>query len=217
MHDWFDSRVAALGPVEFPTFGSTRIMMMPVILGDLGSLPDDLARWRPLFGRLCDLAPFNQGTAYLTIDERVVPAGATHRRPGIHVDGIGEDGSAGAYGGGGGYGKSGMLLAASHLGCRAWEQRFDGAPGPDGDCASLAAQCRADAERPLTASVAFWCGPLTVHEALPMASETARQFARLSGPSDAPWHEGYTANPLGIPPTGRIAPRRPEHFMRGMS
>jgi hypothetical protein len=65
--------------------------------------------------------------------------------------------------------------------------------------------------------VAYWCGPLTVHEALPMRQETARQFVRLSGPSDAPWHEGYTVNPLGIRPTGPIAPRRPDRYMRGMS
>ncbi len=54
----------------------------------------------------------------------------------------------------------------------------------------------------------YHCGPLTVHESLPVWQTVPRQFIRISMPSDAPWYEGYTENPLGIKPTGPIHPRR---------
>ncbi len=55
----------------------------------------------------------------------------------------------------------------------------------------------------------YWCSPLCVHESLMTRHPAARQFVRVSMPSDAPWHEGYTPNPLGILPTGPIhGPRK---------
>jgi hypothetical protein len=43
---------------------------------------------------------------------------------------------------------------------------------------------------------------------MPMKTATKRQFVRLSLPSDGPWFEGYTENPLGIKPPVEILPRR---------
>ena len=143
----FRSEIQALGVVAFPTFANTRIMMMPVRMGDPESLPEDLSPWRDLFVALCNMGHLPNGIGYLTIDELRVPKGRTHRRPGIHVDGIGEDGSAGGWGGGGGgYGKSGMVLAASHVGCRAYKQSFVGRPAANGCCAHLATQCQEETE-----------------------------------------------------------------------
>jgi hypothetical protein len=184
-------------------------MMMPVRLDDADTVP--IETWRKPFADLVKLSPVKRGVAYLTIDEAIVKAGETHRRPGLHVDGIGPDGKAAGWGGGGGgYGSSGMILAASELGCRAWKQDFDGYPGPNGDCAHL----RGQTERShggmllLHAEEVFFCGPLTVHEALPMVKDTRRSFVRLSMPNDCPWYEGYSRNPLGVEPTGPIrAPR----------
>jgi hypothetical protein len=59
-------------------------------------------------------------------------------------------------------------------------------------------------------NVVYLCAPDLVHEGLPMAVDTPRQFCRVSFPSDAPWYEGYTPNPLGIKPTGPIHPPRSE-------
>lgn len=60
----------------------------------------------------------------------------------------------------------------------------------------------------MVAGVVYGCGALTVHKSIPMVKDTPRQFVRLSMPSDAPWYEGYTVNPLGVKPTGPIHDRR---------
>jgi hypothetical protein len=62
----------------------------------------------------------------------------------------------------------------------------------------------------MAANEVYWCNPTAVHESIPMVADVARQFVRLSMPSMAPWHEGYTRNPLGVEPTGPIHPWRAE-------
>lgn len=57
-------------------------------------------------------------------------------------------------------------------------------------------------------NVVYWVDGLCVHESVPMVRDCDRQFSRLSMPSDAPWFEGYTVNPLGVMPSGEILPAR---------
>ncbi len=207
----FISTLEQLGTIVFPAYSDIRVMMMPFCIDDVcGSLPAALRSWEPIVRAMS--IPAGIGIGYLTIDETVVRAGETHRRPGLHVDGVGPDGRAGGWGGGGGWSKSGMTMASSHVGCRVFAQEFHGEPGPNGDCAHLADE--ADLRRAVTLEpgVIYLCGPLTVHEALPMAQDTVRQFCRVSFPSDAPWYEGYTKNPIGILPTGAIHERRAEYM-----
>jgi hypothetical protein len=52
---------------------------------------------------------------------------------------------------------------------------------------------------------------LGIYDPVPQPQATERTFARLSLPSDGPWFEGYTENPLGVMPTGPILP--PREFM----
>lgn len=270
--DRFFSHVDDLGPIAFPQFTGVRVMMLPIRLEDPATWPKSLlGGWaaRPL-ETLVERAPVKTGVAYLTIDEAVVEAGRTHRRPGLHVDGVGPMQASGAWassealgpwaattspsrtvipssggwGGGlpsgpwaasthrdpvplpgGGWGGglpsgpwasscagptryNGMLVASSQVGCRAWEQTFKGAPGSNGDCAHLADQCSEEEALVMAAGVVYGCGALTVHESIPMVKDTPRLFVRLSMPSDAPWYEGYTVNPLGVKPTGPIHDRR---------
>lgn len=103
----------------------------------------------------------------------------------------------------------GVVKLVEHTSCtRAWDQELPDYPAPNGDCTHLIDKLDPANCVMLEPSVVYWCGPLTVHEALPMASDTHRQFCRVSFPSDAPWYEGYTRNPLGIEPTGPThAPR----------
>ncbi len=79
---------------------------------------------------------------YLTVDEREVRRGETHRRAGLHVDGV-YNGSAGGWGGGapgGGWGVvgNGMLTVSSHAMCRVFNKDFVGWPGMEGECGHLA-------------------------------------------------------------------------------
>lgn len=191
-----------------------RVMMMPYLIHDpVGSLPAQLAPWYSALVQASYLAlgplGVKPGVGYLTIDEALVRARETHRRPGLHVDGVGADGTrgGGAYGGGG-YAASGMLMTSSHIGCRAYVQDFENEPDADGDCSHLADELEPDSAFALQARQWYWCSPMTVHEAIPMRNDTRRQFCRVSFPSTAPWHIGYTENPLGIMPTGPIHPPR---------
>lgn len=180
-------------------------MMMPFLMQEpRRSLPDSLSAWRDTVASICSLSAAKEGVGYLTIDEALVKAGETLRRPGLHVDG------RGPYGGGGGYSANGMFLSTNHAGCVGFVQDFDGEPGPDGDCEHL---------RPvlgegtvLQAGRLYWCSPLAVHEAIPMLSDVHRQLIRVSMPSDAPYHLDHTPNPTGVMPHGVPGEPRPYHM-----
>lgn len=209
----FKSQCRLVGAASLPAFSNTRVMMLPVLIGDLGSLPGSLAHYRELFAAVSAHSPFSGQVGYLTIDEKIVPARGTHRRSGLHVDGV-FGGDRGSWGGGGGWGGghgvvgAGMLTIASRVGCRAWNQEFEGWPGPDGEADHLLEQLRPEAEITFDAGSIYWVDGLCVHESIPMAKDTERAFVRLSNPSTAPWFDGYTENPLGVLPTGPILPRR---------
>lgn len=182
-------------------------MMLPFLLEEpVYSTLGLIGKWENTLKALCDLASVHRGVAYVTIDEAVLQRGETHRRPGLHVDGVGENGEYGSWGGGGKYAANGMIVAASVRGCTAYRQDFDDAPGQNGDCEHLRWQLGEDAVF-MKANIAYWCNPLCVHEGIGMEEQTFRQWIRLSLPSDAPWYEGYTVNP-NVKPTGEIRKRR---------
>lgn len=198
----FRSEIAIVDRVSLPTFSGIRVMMMPFLVHDpRGSLPRDLDGYLPVLAMACQHAG-RRGTGYVTIDEAHVSAGQTHRRPGLHVDGVGGWGAQGSWG------AQGWYTTSSHYGCDAWAQSFDGVPGSDGGCEHLRAQCRVTALVPLRPGVLYELNPLAVHVARPMSSATRRQFLRVSMPSSAPWFDGYTRNPRGIEPGGPVMPRR---------
>ena len=207
----FQSHLRSLGHVQLPDYSGVRVMMMPFLFDQpRKSLPSSLAHWRELIARLVAQTSTRVGVGYLTIDESHVPRGRTQRRPGLHVDGGRGKGWGG--GGGGAWGKSGFVLASSHGGCSAWHQEFEGEPGIENDCEHLRDQLKPVARVRMQPSVAYVCSPLCVHEATPLDASVFRQFVRISLPSDAPWYEGYTRNPLGIEPAGKVLPAR-EEFM----
>lgn len=206
----FESPIVDLGIMQLPPFQGIRILQMPVILGSVHSLPRSLAAWTPaLLYMMSRKFEYHGQTGYLTIDERLVKAHTTHRRPGIHVDGV-YNGAGATWGGGAmwsGIG-TGMLTVASHVGCRAWEGSFEAELGPDGEFENAEPHLVGKKEITLQPSTLYWMGPHTVHESTPMREDTFRQFVRISMPSDAPWFDGCTENPLGIKPTGSVLPRR---------
>jgi hypothetical protein len=214
----FTSKFIRLGTVMLPEFSGLRIMMMPLVIGQKSSLPDYLDPWHSAIDHLWMWSFYQFGTdrdygkvGYLTIDEKIVQPGQTHRRPGLHVDGI-YQGKAGAWGGGGGGGwsgrESGAITVSSHIGCRAWMGDFDGWPGLEGECDHLVSQCHPENAVTFEAGVAYWFDGLCVHESIVQSQPVARQFVRLSLPSSAPWFEGYTKNPLGVLPSGAVLSRR---------
>lgn len=200
-----ESKIEDFGTVEFPAFSGVRVMMMPFLMqGPRNSLPDSLGMYRDAVASICSMATVKEGVGYLTIDEALVRAGETHRRPGLHVDGFG------AYGGGGGYAANGMFLASTHEGCVGYAQSYEGEPGMDGDCEHLRSELGSGAV--MRAGHVYWCSPMALHESLPMRADIHRQLIRVSMPSDAPHHREYTPNPTGVQPTGEPAPARPGYM-----
>lgn len=204
----FTSKFHKVGDIKLPPFSGTRVMMLPIIIGEQESMPDFVSHYRWTAWRLANMAPEHLGkVGYLTVDEKIVPAGLTHRRAGMHVDG----GTMGAWGGGGprpwASNATGMLTVSSAAGCRAWAQEFDGEVGHEGDCEHLRPQLLSEGTL-LDADEVYWLDGMCVHESISQMIQIQRQFIRLSLPSTAPWYEGYTENPLGVRPTGPILPRR---------
>lgn len=204
----FASRFKHVGTVGLPRPSGIRIMMMPVRMSNIASIPPSLTHWRGTINKLFAMSSCKTGIGYLTIDEKVIPAGETHRRRRLHVDGIYKN-VGGGWGGGdnGAWGSNGMLTVASHAGCRTWNQDFIGYPKEEGECEHLREQCKEGVV--FQPNEVYWLHGLCVHESLPMKEPTYRQFVRLSMPSTSPWFEGYTVNPLGILPEVAILPRRP--------
>lgn len=211
MSRYFDSDCRKVGACELPAFSGTRVMMLPVVHSDSNSVPDFASHYLPVLDRLWGLSHENAGqTVYLTVDEKRVVQGRTLRRAGVHVDGVyggGDGGWARPVGGWASVG-GGMLTVSSPAGCVAWRGRFEGFPGPEGECEHLRNQL-AEMDRVLLGeNEVWWLDGLCVHESMPMSRDTKRAFVRLSSPTTAPWFDGYTENPLGVQPDGPVLPRR---------
>jgi hypothetical protein len=219
----FLSSITELSPLSLslPPFRGVRIQLMPILMNQSDSLPDNLAYWSSTLDELFKLSPDNtNGVAYLTIDERFVLKGYNHRRPGLHVDGMGAWGEERVERverdrKGGAWSSNGMLTISNVEGCAAYNQIFIGSPksGSDpgdpseGDCEHLRDQCLDNHRIILKPNIVYHCSPLCVHESLPMYSECYRSFVRLSMPSSSPWPANCTINPK-VKPGGPIGPPR---------
>jgi hypothetical protein len=205
---------------KFPEFSGIRVMMMPFYTHNLDSVPESLNKYKPLIKKMLDNKPahiqsWDENTAYLTIDEGFVKAGVIQRKSGLHVDGMYNNTLAGAWGGGGGDGggwgscTNGMLLCSntSDL-CVMYTGHVEGVPINDGDCEHLKDQLSNLQSYSLQAGDVVWADGLMLHESLPAKHDVNRQFIRISLPNNSPWFEGYTENPLGVKPSGKILKQR---------
>lgn len=221
----YQSRFRRLKEIHLPAFSKTRVLMLPLRLDDIETLPNDLSQYKRTVQELIEVAPVKKGVGYLTIDEKFVEKGQTLRLRGLHVDGLGEDGRqdfgiwaitgmkrylANLWDDGakkwnqGAAGIGGMVMVSNPAGCRAWNKDFEGKIASTGDCETLRSSFPNEEGTVLEAGVAYWCNAACVHESMPMEDSTERTFVRLSMPNDAPWYAGYTRNPKGVVPTGTV-------------
>lgn len=151
---------------------------------------------------LCRAAGATQGIAHMTVDEKVVRAGMSQRRPKPHVDGCFMPGKphpyvkdaignwSGPVGPGwlhycndiqrGPVARMAVIVAASVEGCRAWRGTFDGEPKEDGDLQHIADQLGTGEVLP--ANVGYLLSPDCVHESMLMECDTKRTFLRIALP-----------------------------------
>lgn len=140
---------------------------------------------------LCASAGAFSGVAHMTVDEKVVVAGVSQRRPKPHVDGCFEPRAMGwSHGGGSGwlhtcnniplenYKRMSVIVASNVVGCRAWRGEFDGIPKSDGDLSHLSL----NEGEILPANVGFLLSPDCVHESMIQEKTVARTFLRIALP-----------------------------------
>jgi hypothetical protein len=158
---------------------------------------------------LCRAAGAVAGIAYMTVDEKIVEAGMSQRRPKPHVDGCfmpmqcnwGHEPpdpsplpSPGSWTHKpswlhtcnnidvGHFRRMSVIVAASVEGCRAWRGMFDGYPAQDGDLSHIQDQL-GDGEI-LPANVGYLLSPDCVHESMILKHSIPRSFLRIALPVD---------------------------------
>lgn len=130
------------------------------------------------------------GKAWMTVDEKIVKAGMSQRRPNPHVDGRFNITEV-KWGGGGGGGwnhscnlvptvRTPVIVASSAVGCRAWEGVFEGQPREDGDLSHIQDQLGEGVILP--ANVGFLLSGDCVHESMILQQDTKRTFLRIALP-----------------------------------
>jgi hypothetical protein len=204
--------LATIDRVIFPDAQDININMMPYVHGDISSLPDETKAFWDIISR-CN---FPEGeVCYLTIDERLVKAGTSHRRPGLHTEAYeahgcwgGPGGAWGAgsigWGGGGWGGQKGLYMASTvDKSCAIYDTQLDG--GHLGDCEPIRDMVEQHPRTDTKAGMLYWITDKTPHESLPLSEDTYRQWIRVVSPDIGGWYDEHnTRNPLGVEPNAPI-------------
>lgn len=207
------------GRVEFPKFQGIDINMMPFVMGDRKSLPEEYHSYWPMIQQC--VSDVQRGEiGYLTLQESDVAAGASQRRPGLHLEAPGWIKSGGGavmetlqHWGGGHHDEDmieGGLFTASTVGhsCRAWNMKIEDAEdvvGPLGNAEHLRELLEEEAATFLSESTLYWMTDCTPHESMPLPDGTRRQYFRLVTSAVSIWYAKHsTANPLGIMPNPNV-------------
>lgn len=194
------SRFRPLTAVALP-FAMRQMYMHAFDLGD-PQMPKGYEDYLEPVKALCDASGAKSGTAYMTVDEKIVKAGMSQRRPKPHVDGCFMPdklhrngvtmGDWGGGGGGGGWlhtcndikqgpvGRMSVIVASSFPGCRAWEGDFDGVPTEYGDLSHI--EDKLGKGKILPENIGYLLSPDCVHESMIMEQDTARSFLRIALP-----------------------------------
>lgn len=187
-----------INQIQFPTPSGANINMMPIIFGDIESLPKFIRPYQELINN-CKLEKGSK--AYLTITESDLVKGQYQRRPGIHTDGVKFDchSSWGKGTWGGIENNEGIYMASSDGRCRIWNTTTNDV---DKHGSLLEPKCPSVVAKP---STLYWMTDQTPHESLHSLSKHTRQFFRLVTDNIfAWWVKHSTPNPLGILPNARI-------------
>lgn len=199
-----------IGMVEFPPPQGININMMPFIVGDDNSIPEEYRHYCPML-RQCYLDEEEMGkVGYLSITETSVKQGESQRRPGIHTE---KHPNAG-WGGGGGWGggkpgdklKKGLYQTSNvDDSCKAWDILL-ARTGKMGDCEHLREVLE---ESPfgvlMKKNELYWLTDSCPHESLPLKADTERQWFRFVTSDVSIWYKEHsTANRLGVAPAAKI-------------
>ncbi len=188
------SIVQERGKVTFPKWTGERVYMRRFLKAE--GLPSDLKRWQPTVDAMLDDVNAD-GPIYLMIDQGRIQAGATHRRPGVHIDGNWmpdlmchgnphpghhprPSPSPSPHVWWGELAEEALLLASDVSASAAYAGEFRGVPRDGGDCGHIdlhgLRRVRMEAGRTYAGNVS------ALHESLPVARDCIRTLVRLNVP-----------------------------------
>jgi hypothetical protein len=200
--------------VEFPQPRDRNVNMLPFVLGDKDSLPEDLQDYYDLI-MTCPLQDSELGKVlYLTVEEGWVNAGETQRRGGLHIESprytqflqqpCHEQGGSGGIPGRIGWGEGvvrndnfigGLYMASTvRSSCRAYHALVDKtAVDSHGGLDFLRHLIPSEGPHSydMRANELVWMTDRTPHEVLPQARAGHRQFFRLVTSSLSIWNAAH--------------------------
>lgn len=199
--------------INLPKPTDININMMPFIMGDVNSLPEEYKQYQHILDA-CQVDEAELGkVGYLTIQENFVKADNSQRRGGIHTEKHPERswGGGNPWGGGtpkpwggspwGGLGGLYMLSNISNS-CTVWDEHIE-TPKAHGDCEHLRESLGKGVN--MQKGELYWLTDSTPHEALRLEKDAYRQYFRLVTSEVFGWYATHsTANRLGIKPNCRI-------------
>lgn len=189
------SKCEKLDQIYFPNYDGLQIYMQPFDILDISIFKNN--KYFELIKHMLSKIKV-AGTAYLTIDEKLVKNGESHRRGGPHTDGN----YIYSWGGGGGWltgsaGRylaesqhkeqyctqtGGMLIASSYSACQGWLGDFDEEPNQGGDCSHIDLS---KMDNFILQKNTLYLGNSTfIHESLPVNKNIYRQLIRITLPFD---------------------------------
>lgn len=197
--------------IKFPQPQDININMMPFVIGQKDSLPTDCQQYWPLI-EACQVERAEYGKiGFLTIQESMVEAGTSQRRPGLHVEATkvvmkhhGELVEILSWGDSMGYQQRGGLYMGSNVSrsTRIWDCKLhppERVVGILGDVEHL----RDDLGEGtlLESGELWWLTDITPHESVPLEETAYRQYFRVVTSGVSVWYAKHsTANPLGVQP-----------------
>jgi len=198
------------GFVDFPPPNNRNVNMMPFVMGDIHSLPEDLQCYFPILSRCPIMEDEELGkVCYLTVQEGWVGRGDTQRRGGLHIEAPGQFRSDPHFLAGNehNWGRGialtpdelhgGLFIASNMAGTSAvWNALVDkSVVDSHGGIEPLRPFLGPPTQ--LEANELVWLTDRTPHEALKQSQEGYRQFFRLVTHEISFWLEEHsTPNPL---------------------
>ncbi len=193
------SKSKEIGKIKLPEYKGDRVYMHEFLIED-PKMPRGYERWNETLKTIVSHSPKKTGKAYITIDEKLVKTGESHRRGGPHTDG---NYLFGWGGGGSGWltgedgrvlprekhlqqycsDKGGMLIVSSYQACKAWNGEFKGEPNQGGDCSHI--DLSGLESYNLKPNTLYWGNSTFIHESLPIEEDVERQLVRITLPADA--------------------------------
>ena len=192
------SKSKMIKKMSLPEWKGDRVYMHEFDMAN-PTMPKGYERWESVIKDIVSESPKKTGKAYITIDEKIVRKGESHRRGGPHTDGNYIFG----WGGGGGWltgedGRflprekhveqycqegGGLFLISSYKSCKGWNGEFEGEPNQGGDCTHLDLS-KMDCYE-MESNTLYWGNSTFIHESLPVQEDVKRQLVRITLPADA--------------------------------